>query len=195
MSVREVIELGDKKLKQVNASIADFQDPQLKQLIKDLIDTMYEKDLIGIAAPQIGENFKVFITEPRQTATRTADQSDKLRIYINPELVESSIDECIIYEGCGCMPSQSIFGPVSRPKVVKVKAQDENGRWFEFTADGILGRVIQHEYDHLQGIEFIQKVVNNSEFMGYQHYIAQVKSQAWHQENSVIHIKEFKYLD
>lgn len=194
MAIRQVLELGDKKLKAANKRIDDVNDPYVKTLIQDLVDTMLNLDLIGIAAPQIGENFQLFITEPRETASRTADQADKLRIYINPEIVEQSDEELIIYEGCGCMPKQSIFGPVSRPKIIKVRATDENGKMFEFKADGILGRVIQHEYDHLNGIEFIQKVKNNSELLGYQHYVDQVKFQPWHKENSVIHIKEFNYL-
>lgn len=192
MAVKETITIGDSRLKQDNAKIKDFNDPKLHHLIQDLKDTMYEYGLIGIAAPQIGENFQVFLTEPRETPDRPKDQSDDLRIYINPEIVDQSEEMAVIYEGCGCMPDASIFGPVTRPKWLKIKAQNENGDYFTFKADGILGRVIFHEYDHLQGIEFIQKVEDNSQIMSAKHYREQIKSQDWHKENSKITIKEYE---
>ncbi|MCA9385686.1 peptide deformylase [Candidatus Dojkabacteria bacterium] len=194
MSVRATIQIGDKRLKAENEKIANIESGSVSQLISDLVDTMYHYDLIGIAAPQIGENYQLFITEPRETETRPADQSDELRIYINPEIIAKSEEQIIIYEGCGCIPNQSIFGPVSRPKWVTVKALNERGEIFEFTTDGILGRVIQHEYDHLQGIEFIQKVTDNSKILGIEHYREQIKSANWHKENCKITKKEFKKI-
>jgi peptide deformylase len=194
MAIKQLLEIGDKRLKQNNKKIINFNDSKIKELIQDLIDTMRHYELIGIAAPQIGENLQVFITEPRETATRTSDQSDELRIYINPELIESSNEEIVIYEGCGCIPNASIFGPVSRPKWIKVQAFDEKGNNFEFKANGILGRVIQHELDHLLGIEFIQKVKDNSELMSHTNYIEQIKFVDWHKKNSEITIKKFKRL-
>ncbi len=194
MAIKQTLEIGDKKLIAKNREVKDFSDLKLSKLISDLIDTMRHKQLIGIAAPQIGKNYKVFITEPRETANRTAAQSDELRIYINPEITQTSKEEVLIYEGCGCMPNASIFGPVYRPKWVKVKAQNEHGEWFEFKADVILGRVIQHEFDHLQGIQFIYKVNNNAKLLSFNHYVKQIKSADWHLRNSQITTKEYKKL-
>lgn len=191
MAIKKTIEIGDRRLKANNKRINDFSDEGFRNLVTDLIDTMHHYQLIGIAAPQIGENYQVFVTEPRETETRKGDQVDELRIYVNPEIVNLSEEEIVIYEGCGCMPQASIFGPVKRPAWVKIKAQDIEGNWFEFKADGILGRVILHEYDHLQGIEFIQKVEDNSDIMSATNYIDQVKFADWHVENSKITIKEF----
>jgi len=68
-----------------------------------------------------------------------------------------SSEDIIQYEGCGSVPG-NIFGPVERPKKITVEAFDQHGRKFQLTCDGILGRVIQHEMDHLHGIEFVEKV-------------------------------------
>lgn len=194
MPIRKTIQIGDPRLKAQNKRIDNPNDPKIKELIRDLIDTMHDYHLIGIAAPQIAENYQIYITEPRETATRPKDQADELRIYINPEIVKESDELITIYEGCGCMPNASIFGPVDRPKWVKVRAMDENGEMFEFKADGILGRVIQHEQDHLAGIEFIQKVEDNSKIMSAPNYVEQIKFQDWHVENSKITLKEYTKL-
>lgn len=96
MAIRKTVQIGHPALKAINREIVDFADPKLTQLVQDLQDTMYSAGLIGIAAPQIGENFRVFITEPRETESRPADQADELRIYINPIIVNKSKDEVII---------------------------------------------------------------------------------------------------
>ncbi len=190
MSIRTSIQIGDPLLKAENKVIEDVSDPALQQVIEDLIDTMRENGLIGMAAPQIGENYKVFVTEPRETETRPADQADDLRVYINPEIVEQAEEEIIIYEGCGSVLNGQLFGPVSRPRWIKIRALDRNGQQFEFKADGILGRVIQHEYDHLIGVEFTEKVADYKKLMSREHYIEQIKSREWHLTNAKITIKE-----
>jgi peptide deformylase len=158
MAKREAIQVGDPRLKAPNKKINNFKDPKLKKIVEDLIDTIRAMELIGMAAPQIGENYRVFVTEPRETKFRTTDQADELRVYINPKIIKTSKDKSIIYEGCGSFVQGQLFGPVKRPKEITIEAQDLNGRRFRLTCDGLLARVIQHEYDHLDGIEFIEKV-------------------------------------
>jgi peptide deformylase len=192
MATRETIQIGDPRLKKKNKTVSKVKSPEVIDLIKDLKDTMHENELIGIAAPQIGENYKIFVTEPRETETRTADQSDDFRVYINPEIVSSSEDEITIYEGCGSVLNGKLFGPVSRPRWIIIRAMDMDGKNFEFKADGILGRVIQHEYDHMLGIEFTEKIEDYRKLMSYEHYIEQIKSQDWHKDNSKITIKDYK---
>jgi peptide deformylase len=193
--IKPTIQIGHPSLKAENATIDDFQSPKVKQLIQDLIDTMHDAQLIGIAAPQIAENYKIFVTEPRETPSRTADQADILRIYINPTIVYSSPEESIIYEGCGSVLNAQLFGPVKRPKTVTVEAYDENGKKFQFTADGILGRVIQHEYDHLQGVEFTEKLTDYKKLMHVDFYIEKIKLSKEQVEASIITTKEFKIID
>ena len=154
--VRKMAEAGHPLLKKKNKLVKNVKSPAFKKLIKDLVDTMYKTGLIGIAAPQIAENYMAFVTHPRNTGARKLVRADKLRIYINPKLTFKSKEESLIYEGCGSLGD--VFGPVLRPKEVEVEALDENGKKFRLRCDGILARVIQHEYDHLQGILFIDRV-------------------------------------
>ena len=158
MAIRTTIQLGHPALKAENNIVTDFADPTLTQLIIDLKDSMYKVKLIGMAAPQIAENYMVFITEPRETEYRPADQADEFRVYINPKIIWESDEKITIWEACGSVTEVNIFGPVVRSKVVEVEAFNQQGIKFRFKADGILGRVIQHEMDHLLGVEFIEKV-------------------------------------
>lgn len=158
MALRRVIQLGDPRLKAKNKVITDFDDPKLHKLIQDLKDTMNKTGLVGIAAPQIGENYTVFVTQPRNTKARNIGKEDIFRVYINPAITSFSDREVIIYEGCGSVVRGTLFGPVKRAKEITVKAHNQMGKKFQITADGLLARVIQHEYDHLSGIEFTEKV-------------------------------------
>ncbi len=188
---RKLIQAGDPRLKAKNKQISTINTPKLKKLIKDLKDTMYKADLIGIAAPQIGENWMIFITEPRKTKARKGAKAitDMLRIYINPKFVFKSKEEAEIYEGCG---SVSDFGPVSRPREVEVEALDEKGNKFRLLADGLLARVIQHEMDHLDGVEFIQKVSDYSKIMVQSNYRKYIRNSPLQKKNSKITKIEYK---
>lgn len=194
MAVRETIQIGDSRLKAENKAIDDFQSEEVKTLVEDLKDTMLENELIGIAAPQIGENYKVFVTEPRETEFRPADQADEFRVYLNPVIVKESDEETVIYEGCGSVLNGALFGPVLRPKQITIEAYDLEGKKFQLTCDGILARVIQHEYDHLQGIEFLEKVSDYKMMMAAEHYREQIKNSKEQIENSKITIIEAEEL-
>ena len=180
--IRRVIEAGEPKLKSKNKLVKNFRSSQIQKLIKDLSDTMYKTGLIGIAAPQIAENYLVFVTHPRNTGSRKLIRADKLRVYINPKIVYESKEKSVIYEGCGSLAD--IFGPVSRPKEVQIQALDGNGQKFSLRCDGILARVIQHEYDHLQGIEFIQKVSDYNKVVVQKYYRKNIRLSKTQIENS-----------
>lgn len=192
MAVRETIQIGHPALKAFNQEIIDFSAPALVQLVVDLRDTMRATGLIGIAAPQIGENFRVFVTEPRETDTRPADQADEFRIYINPKIVDRSNEEVVIWEGCGSVLNAKLFGPVKRPKIVEVEACDEKGEKFRFKADGILGRVMQHEQDHLDSSEFTEHVLDYGKLKAVEFYIKDEKNRPEHLEAQRITIKEYR---
>ena len=182
---------GDPRLKAKNKLIPDYKSPKIQKLIKDLVQTMRKTDLIGIAASQIGENYMVFVTEPRNTKARKLGKTDKLRVYLNPKITYSSQKQNLIYEGCG---SVSDFGPVLRPQEVEVEAINEKGQKFSLRADGILARVIQHEYDHLQGIEFIQKVSDYSKIIVKEHYRKNIRNSPLQKKNSLITKIEYKTI-
>jgi len=190
--VRKVIEAGDPRLKKKNKIIRDFKSVKLKKLIKDLIDTMYKTDLIGIASPQIGENYMVFVTHPRNTGARKTMKADKLRVFINPKLIFRSKTKNLIFEGCGSLGD--IFGSVLRPDEVQVAAFDENGQRFSLRSNGILARVIQHEYDHLQGTEFIQKVSDYNKIVVKKHYRKYIRNSKLQLKNSQTTKVEYKKI-
>jgi peptide deformylase len=195
MAVREAIQVGDPKLKAPNKEIDDFKDPKLKQVVEDLVDTIRAMGLIGMAAPQIGENYKVFVTEPRETKFRAADQTDKLRVYINPKITKTSAEQSIIHEGCGSFVQGQLFGPVKRPKEITIEAQDLKGRRFRLICDGILARVIQHEYDHLDGIEFIEKVTDLKKLINADLYLKDIRNSKEQVEASKITKKKAAFVN
>lgn len=194
MVVKKVIEIGHRVLKLENKSITNFSSLKLKKLVQDLKDTMQAVDLIGIAAPQIGQNYQVFVTQPRKTQSRNLGKNDKLRVFINPTITYLSKEKNLIYEGCGCVPKSSIFGPVIRPKEITIEAYDLTGSKFQLRCDGILARVIQHEYDHLRGIEFLEKISDNRKIISWKIYAKNIKNSKIQKEASKITKIQYKLL-
>lgn len=194
MAIRTIIQVNNPLLKAPNHPVENFKSSYVKNLIQDLKDTMVHEGLIGIAAPQIGENIRAFITHPTNTTFRKVGKADSLRIYINPTLIYASSKQVEIYEGCGCVPGINEFGPVIRPKEIKIHAYDENQNLFELFCDGILARVIQHELDHLSGIEFLEKVVDKKTIVNRKYYIDNIKSSLFTKQRSLITKIEYKKL-
>ena len=194
MAVKKVIMAGDPKLKIRNKVVSDYKSPKVQKLIKDLIATNRKAGLIGIAASQIGQNYMVFITHPINTRARKLGKTDKLRVYINPKITYKSKKQNLIYEGCGSVANGAIFGPVIRPKEIEIQAINEKGQKFSLRTDGILARVIQHEYDHLNGIEFIQKVSDYSKVIVQNHYRKNVRNSAMQRKNSLITKIDYKLI-
>lgn len=194
MAIREVIQIGDPRLKAENKIVSDFNDEKVKQVITDLVETMRSKELIGMATPQIGENYKIFVTEPRETKFRIGDQTDTLRIYINPLIINFSEIKSTIYEGCGSVVNGQLFGPVARASEILIEAFDENGKKFQLTCDGILARVIQHEYDHLIGIEFTEIISDYKKIIDLNHYLENIRNSEEQVSASIIHKKDFKFI-
>lgn len=194
MAIKETIQIGDPRLRAKNLKIKNFDTTDLSQLVKDLRDTMRENRLIGMAAPQLGVNLQVFITEPRATKYRTADQSDELRAYINPTIVGFSDEKSILYEGCGSVLSAQLFGPVERAKEIIIEAYDVTGKKFRYKVDGILGRVILHEFDHILGILFTDIITDYTKLAAVDYYRANLAATPEQIKNSTINVKELEYL-
>ncbi len=191
MSARRVIQIGDPRLKNKNKSIVDFVDKRLGFLIADLKDTMNKTGLVGIAAPQIGRNFCIFVTHPRNTGTRNIGKEDVFRVYINPQITHFSPEKTIIYEGCGSVAKGQLFGPVKRPREITIEAFNEKGEKFELTTDGLLARVIQHEYDHMTGIEFTEKIFDYKKITSRSTYIANIRDAA--ETKKLLEITKIEY--
>lgn len=186
MAIRTVIQAGHPALKKLNKKILNVNLPKIKKLRKDLIDTMNKTGLIGIAAPQIAQNHMIFVTHPRKTKARNIGRIDILRTYINPKITFASTKENIIYEGCGSVVNGDLFGPVSRPEEIEVEAFSEKGKRFKLRCNGILARVIQHEYDHLMGIEFLERVNDYKKIIVGEHYRKNIRSSRLQKQNSLI---------
>lgn len=194
MAVRDLVQIGNVILRKRNRPITSFKSPKFKKLLIDLQETMIATGLVGIAAPQIGENYAVFATEPRVTPFRSLEQADILRYYINPKIVEKSDKQVTIYEGCGSVLHSMLFGPVKRPEIITIEALDELGRKFRLRCDGLLARVIQHEYDHLQGIECTDCFSDYSKIMNADTYLKEIRNSAAQISATKITIKEYRIL-
>ncbi|HCL56193.1 MAG TPA: peptide deformylase [Spirochaetia bacterium] len=149
--VRKICYYGNPILRKKAAKVEKF-DNELKELIDDMIETMYEADGVGLAAPQIGESLQIAIVDPDPS------QNGLTRIVLmNPEIETIGIESEVKEEGCLSVPG--IYSEVKRNLRLKVKAQDIDGSPLEFEADGFFARIIQHETDHLNGVLFVDKVI------------------------------------
>ena len=153
MSIRKVVKYGTPSLREPSKEVHKVSQ-KIKILVEDLLDTMYSQNGVGLAAPQIGENLRVFVID-----VSTAEEPLNPMVFINPKIIKKS-GAVISHEGCLSFPEA--FTDVKRYANVMVKAMDRNGRSFVLEAkDGtLLARCIQHEFDHLNGVLFIDHVIN-----------------------------------
>ncbi|MBD2770855.1 peptide deformylase [Iningainema tapete] len=145
--------LGDRALRQPAKRIAKVDD-EIRQLVRDMLQTMYSQDGIGLAAPQVGINKQLIVIdcEPDNPANPPL-------VLINPTIKQFSREICVAQEGCLSIPG--VYLDVKRPVVVEVTYKDENGRPKTLKAGDLLGRCIQHEMDHLNGVVFVDRVENS----------------------------------
>jgi peptide deformylase len=146
---------GHPKLRKVSADI-NKEHEGLEKLLKDMWQTMYETDGVGLAAPQIGKNIRVFVIDANPFADIDSNAADFKRTFINAEITERSGEPWIMNEGCLSIPN--IHEDITRDEKIHIKYYDENWELHEEDFDGHLARVIQHEYDHLEGKMFIDYV-------------------------------------
>ena len=145
MAIREIREKGDEILYKKCKAVVEF-DEKLHILLDDMYETMQSRDGVGLAAPQVGILKRAVVI----------DVGDGKIELINPEIVEES-GEQTGSEGCLSVPG--VFGEVTRPNVVTVKAQDRDGKWFKITGKELLARAFCHEIEHLDGKLFLDRVI------------------------------------
>jgi peptide deformylase len=176
--IRKVVLKGHKALAAKNEKVKDFNSQKVKQAVRDLKDTIKKSTLIGIAAPQIAKNYLIFITNVKNTKYRSFGKEDILRVYINPKITFLSKETSVIYEGCGSVIDNRKypFGPVKRPEEIEIEAFNEQGEKFSLRCNGILARVIQHEIDHLNGAEFLEKIEDKSKIVSETYYKKNIKN-------------------
>ncbi|OGI17545.1 MAG: peptide deformylase [Candidatus Melainabacteria bacterium RIFOXYA2_FULL_32_9] len=156
MAIRKVVQYGDKVLRTPTKEVHKISS-KIQKLIDDLMDTMYAQNGVGLAAPQVGESYRIFVID-----TSTGDEPLNPIVFVNPKIIKKS-GATLSYEGCLSFPEA--YTNVKRYAEVIVRAKDEKGRPFTIEAkDGsLLARAIQHEMDHLDGILFIDHSMNRFE--------------------------------
>ena len=171
MAIKETLQ-ADHPLVQngTTKTVEDFSNSAVVEAVTDLVDTMRAEELIGIAAPQLGIDLPIFVTEIRKTKFRNEGMTP-LQVYINPQLSNFSAETNLEYEGCGSVENAGKFGLVERSNQVTIEAQNEQGETFTTTVEGLLARLIQHEYDHLEGILFTQRMAPEVELISRDAYL------------------------
>jgi len=156
MAVLKVVKYGDKVLRTPAKEVHKISK-KVQKLVKDMLDTMYAQNGVGLAAPQVGESLRIFVID-----TSSGDEPLNPIVFINPKIIKKS-GAINSYEGCLSFPDAYIN--VRRYANVTVKALNENGRPFVMEAnDGsLLARAIQHEFDHLEGVLYIDHSRNRFE--------------------------------
>tara|TARA_R110002124_G_scaffold68892_7_gene186022 strand:- start:968 stop:1495 length:528 start_codon:yes stop_codon:yes gene_type:complete len=147
MAVREIITVPDPRLKLVSKPV-DRVDDDLRELMDDMLQSMYAADGIGLAAIQVGEPKRVIVMDLAK-----ADEAPQPRYFVNPVLSDPS-DTLQPYEE-GCLSVPTVFDEVERPDRIKIEYLDYDGQPREEIAEGMFAVCIQHEMDHLEGILFI----------------------------------------
>jgi len=145
MAILPIIQYPDERLHKIAKKIEQVDDT-VRKLARDMAETMYAAPGIGLAATQIDRHIRLIVIDISET-------HDDLRVFINPELLNSEGDK---ENEEGCLSVPGIYEKVSRAEFITVRAQDENGKQFTLKAEGLLAVCIQHEMDHLQGRVFVE---------------------------------------
>ncbi|MCI8624847.1 MAG: peptide deformylase [Lachnospiraceae bacterium] len=147
MALRTIRIIGDEILTKKAKPVTEMT-PKLEELIEDMLDTMYEANGVGLAAPQVGVLKRIVVID-------VSEEGDEPIILINPEILETS-GEQTGGEGCLSVPGKN--GQVTRPNYAKVKALDEGMEEIFVEGEGLLARALLHEIDHLEGHLYVEKV-------------------------------------
>ena len=147
MAIRAILTAPDPRLREVSKPV-DGVDDQLRALMDDMLETMYDAPGIGLAAIQVGEPLRVIVMD-----LAGEGEDPEPRYFVNPEILDPSEDQAVYQEGCLSVPE--FFDDVERPARCRVKYLDYDGKEQILEAEGLLATCIQHEMDHLEGILFI----------------------------------------
>lgn len=148
MSILPIITESDAKnpiLRARSKEVADISETEIQRLIKDMQETLaIAKNGIGIAAPQVGRNLRVFVVSPALELNQI--------VFINPVITKISEKAKLMDEGCLSVPG--LYGKIKRAESLKIEAFNQNSRKFKMKADGLVAQLFQHEIDHLNGVLF-----------------------------------------
>nr|WP_317891904.1 peptide deformylase [uncultured Sphingomonas sp.] len=152
MAILPIIEIPDPRLRLISTPVGAVDD-EVRTLIADMFDTMYDAPGIGLAAIQVAVPKRVLVIDLQEQEDEEGKPVKEPRAFVNPEILETS-DECSLYkEGCLSIPDQ--FADVERPARCRVRWLDEQGAEHDEWLEGLLATCLQHEMDHLNGVLFI----------------------------------------
>lgn len=146
-----IVAYGDPVLKKEAADI-EKDSPELQKLIDNMIETMHHSEGVGLAAPQVGKSIRLFVVDASPFEEDEPDLADFRKVFINPIILEEEGKEWDFNEGCLSIPG--IREDVSRKPEITIEYYDRDWKLIEEKYDGIAARIIQHEYDHVEGILF-----------------------------------------
>jgi peptide deformylase len=162
MASKPVLRMGDQRLLRIAEKVADLKSPQLKSLLADMRDTMQALDGVGLAAPQIGVNLRVVIFGVEYSPRYPDAEEVPETVLINPVITPIGSEMEDDWEGCLSVPGMR--GQVSRHLKIRYQGYDEQGKRIDRTVSGFHARVVQHEYDHLDGILYPMRMPDLSRF-------------------------------
>jgi peptide deformylase len=152
MAIRPIIETPDPRLRTISTPV-EAVDDDVRALIDDMFETMYDAPGIGLAAIQVGVPKRILVIDLQEPAEEGGEPVRNPRVFINPEIIAEADTLQVYQEGCLSVPDQ--YADVERPESVRVRWLDRDGAAHEEQLDGLLGICIQHEMDHLEGVLFI----------------------------------------
>lgn len=169
MAIREILEAPDPRLKVVSEPVTRFDD-ELKTLVEDMFETMYDAPGIGLAAIQVGVPLRVLVIDLQPEDPDAEPEpcnhdghhhhhqptKKEPRVFINPEILDPSDEHSVYQEGCLSVPE--IYAEVERPARIRARWQDLDGNTHEEEMDGLMATCLQHEIDHLNGVLFIDHI-------------------------------------
>ncbi len=150
-----IVAYGHPILKKVAGEI-DNHYPDLKQLVYDMFETMHASSGVGLAAPQVNRSIRLFIVDTFPYTKEYPEAGSFKQAFINPEFIEESGEKWFFNEGCLSVPG--IREDVLRKSNIRIQYYDQDFNFIDKKYDGIIARVIQHEYDHLEGVLFVERI-------------------------------------
>ncbi|MEC4814296.1 MAG: peptide deformylase [Scytonema sp. PMC 1069.18] len=171
--LRPIIQLGNPILRQRASLVGDIYDEHVQNLINELIATVAQANGVGIAAPQVAKLLRLFIVASRPNPRYPHAPEMEPTAMINPKIIAHSTEVLKGWEGCLCVPG--IRGLVPRYQAIEVEYTDRNGKLQKQELTDFVARIFQHEYDHLEGIVFLDRMETTLDIMTEQEYQKQVK--------------------
>jgi len=168
----EIVQLGAEVLRQPAQAIDNFNAPQFQTLISNMQQLMEQGNGVGIAAPQIGESWQVIIIASRPTARYPNAPKMPATLMVNPQF--EIVDATLIKDWEGCLSVPGIRALVPRHRAIKISYQDQQGQACEMLLEDFPARVFQHEFDHLNGMVYLDRVETNTDIVAESEFFKRI---------------------